>query len=82
LAREGAIKAIESVPLEVVQESFLWGNTDDVIDKLDKYRKAGVQTVVFWNFTFFGDATKAKSSYSCIDQVVNHFKENFRPRAG
>lgn len=75
LAREEVIKAIERVPIEVVRESFLWGNTDDVIDKLDKYRKAGVQTVVFWNLTFFGDATKAKSSYSCIDQVVNHFKE-------
>jgi phthiodiolone/phenolphthiodiolone dimycocerosates ketoreductase len=74
-AREEVMKAIESVPREVVQESFLWGNVEDVIDKLDKYRKAGVQTVVFWNFTFLGDVTKVRSSYSCIDQLVSHFKE-------
>ncbi len=74
-AKEDIMKTLESVPLEVVQESFLWGNVEDVIDKLDKYRKAGVQTTVFWNFTFLGDVTKVKSSYSCIDQLVNYFKE-------
>jgi phthiodiolone/phenolphthiodiolone dimycocerosates ketoreductase len=72
--KEDIMKAIESVPQEVVQESFLWGNVDDVIEKLDKCRKAGVQTVVFWNFTFLGDVTKVKSSYSCIDQLVDYFK--------
>jgi len=75
LSREDAMKAIESVPREVVQESVLWGNVEDVIEKLDKYRKAGLQTVAFWNLTFLGDATKVKSSYSCIDQLVSHFKE-------
>jgi phthiodiolone/phenolphthiodiolone dimycocerosates ketoreductase len=75
LSREDAMKAVESVPREVVQESVLWGNVEDVIDKLDKYRKAGLQTVAFWNLTFLGDATKVKSSYSCIDQLVSHFKE-------
>jgi len=74
-AREEVMKALESVPLEVVQESFLWGSTDDVIDKLDKYRKAGVQTVVFWNFTFLGDVSKVKSSYSSIDRLVSYFEE-------
>lgn len=74
-AKEEVMKAIERVPPEVVQESFLWGNIEDVIDKLDKYRKAGVQTVVFWNFTFLGDVTKVRSSYSCIDQLVSYFKE-------
>jgi len=74
-AKEDVMKAVESVPPEVVQESFLWGNVEDVIDKLDKYRKAGVQTAVFWNFTFLGDVAKVKSSYSCIDQLVNYFKE-------
>jgi phthiodiolone/phenolphthiodiolone dimycocerosates ketoreductase len=74
-AREEVIKAIEHVPLEVVKECFLWGNVGDVVDKLDKYRKAGAQTSVFWNFTFLGDVAKVRSSYSCIDQVVSYFKE-------
>jgi len=75
LSREDAMKAIESVPRQVVEESVLWGNVEDVIEKLDKYRKAGLQTVAFWNLTFLGDPTKVKSSYSCIDQLVSHFKE-------
>jgi phthiodiolone/phenolphthiodiolone dimycocerosates ketoreductase len=73
--REEAMKAIESVPLEVVEESFLWGSVEEVIEKLDAYRKAGAQTAVFWNFTFLGDVTKVKSSYNCIDKLVNYFKE-------
>ena len=61
--------------MEVVQECFLWGKVDDVIEKLDVYRKAGVQTVVFWNFTLLGDVNKVRSSYECIDQLMNYFKE-------
>jgi phthiodiolone/phenolphthiodiolone dimycocerosates ketoreductase len=71
--KKDVMKAIKNVPLEVVQESFLWGSVEDVIDKLDKYRKAGAQTIVLWNFTFFGDSTKVKSSYACIDKVVEYF---------
>jgi len=73
--REEIMKALEKIPLEVIQESYIWGNVEDVIEKLDAYRKAGVQTVVFWNFTFLGDASKVKSSYACIDQIVNYFRE-------
>ncbi|MBS7636828.1 LLM class flavin-dependent oxidoreductase [Candidatus Bathyarchaeota archaeon] len=74
-SRREALEAIEKVPFEVVQESFVWGNVEDVIDTLDKYRKHGAQTAVFWNFTFLGDATKLKSSYSCLDKIVNYFME-------
>lgn len=74
-SRKEAMEAIEKVPFEVVQESFVWGNVEDVIDTLDKYRKHGAQTAVFWNFTFLGDATKVKSSYACLDKIVNYFME-------
>ncbi|MEM3730932.1 MAG: LLM class flavin-dependent oxidoreductase [Candidatus Bathyarchaeia archaeon] len=74
-SREQVMKALERVPIEVVQESFLWGDVEGVIEKLDGYRKAGAETVVFWNFTFLGDVAKVKSSYSCIDQLVSYFKE-------
>ena len=72
-AKEEVTRALENVPREVVQESFLRGNVEDVIEKLDRYRKAGAQTVVFWNFTFLGDVSKIKSSYACIDQLVEYF---------
>jgi phthiodiolone/phenolphthiodiolone dimycocerosates ketoreductase len=73
--KDEVMRAVENVPSEIVKQSFVWGNVEDVIDKLDEYRKAGVQTVAFWNFTFLGDITKVRSSYSCIDQVVDYFKE-------
>ncbi len=73
--KEEVMKTIKNVPQEVVQKSFIWGNVDEVTEELDKCRRAGVQTVAFWNFTFLGDVSKVKSSYSCIDQLVDYFKE-------
>jgi len=69
------LKAIEKVPVEVVQEHFIWGSVDDVIDKLEEYRKEGLQTVIFWNHTLFGDISKVKSSYNCIDEIVQYYSE-------
>jgi len=74
-SRNEILEAVEKIPLEVMMECFIWGNVEEVIEKLDKYRKAGAQTVVLWNFTFLGDANKVKSSYACIDKVVGYFKE-------
>jgi phthiodiolone/phenolphthiodiolone dimycocerosates ketoreductase len=73
--KDEVARTMEKVPPEVVKQSFVWGNVEDVIDKLEEYVKAGVQTVVFWNFTVLGDITKVQSSYSCIDELVSHFKE-------
>jgi phthiodiolone/phenolphthiodiolone dimycocerosates ketoreductase len=74
-SKDKILGALEKIPLEVVKECFIWGNVEEVIDKLDMYRKAGAQTVVLWNLTFLGDASKIKSSYACIDKVVEYFKE-------
>jgi phthiodiolone/phenolphthiodiolone dimycocerosates ketoreductase len=73
--RDEITHAIEQIPSEVVKQSYVWGNIEDVVDKLDEYRKAGVQTVVLFNCTFLGDLTKLLSSYSCIDELVSNFKE-------
>jgi phthiodiolone/phenolphthiodiolone dimycocerosates ketoreductase len=74
-SKEEVLRALEKIPLEVMQDSFLWGNVEQVIEKLDRYKKAGAQTVVLWNFTFLGDPKKVKSSYACIDKLVEYFRE-------
>jgi|Deesub1362A_J573_1020465.scaffolds.fasta_scaffold00262_51 phthiodiolone/phenolphthiodiolone dimycocerosates ketoreductase len=74
-SKDKVLKAIQKIPMEVIKQSFIWGNVEDVIEKLDVYRKAGAQTVVFWNFTFLGDVSKVKSSYACIDKLVEYFRE-------
>lgn len=74
-SKDKVLNAIQKIPMKVIKQSFIWGNVEDVIEKLDMYRKAGAQTVVFWNFTFLGDVGKVKSSYACIDKLVEYFRE-------
>ncbi|MEM2133719.1 MAG: LLM class flavin-dependent oxidoreductase [Candidatus Jordarchaeaceae archaeon] len=76
LSKEQAMKAIEKVPLEVVQDSYLWGTPEEVIEKIDKFAKAGMEHFIVWNETYFGDPTKVSSSYRCISQVMKYFKES------
>ncbi len=74
LTRKEALKAIEAVPKEIIEERYLHGSPNDVVEKLCEYEKIGVQHVVLWNETYFGDYGKVKSSYHCIDKVLNYFK--------
>jgi phthiodiolone/phenolphthiodiolone dimycocerosates ketoreductase len=76
LSKKEALDAIEKVPLEVVQESFLWGTPDEVIEKLNQYIELGMSHWVVWNETYFGDASKVRSSYACIGKVMKYFKES------
>jgi len=73
--REQILAAIGRVPRDVIRAGFLTGSTGEVMECLDGYRKAGAQTAVLWNLTFLGDVSKVKSSYSCIDELVDYFKE-------
>nr|MDO8075891.1 LLM class flavin-dependent oxidoreductase [Candidatus Freyarchaeota archaeon] len=75
VSKKEALEAIEKVPPEVVQEVYLWGTPEEVIEKLDEYAKLGMEHFVVWNETYFGDPTKVKSSYSCLAEVMRYFKE-------
>ncbi len=37
----------EKIPFELVEERFFYGTVDDVIDKIEMFRKAGAETFVF-----------------------------------
>jgi len=69
------LEAIKKVPREVLEDILLWGNVEDVIEKLEKFRKLGMQSVAFWNVTFFGDPNKTRSSYQSIDKIAEYYKE-------
>ncbi len=76
LSEKEALKAINLVPKEVLEERYVYGSPEEVINKLAWYKKAGVEHVVLWNETFFGDYRKVKTSYHYLTQVLNYFKEN------
>ncbi|MEM2193245.1 MAG: LLM class flavin-dependent oxidoreductase [Candidatus Methanomethylicia archaeon] len=68
------INALEKIPIEIVRKTFICGTVEDVVQELDKYANIGVEHIVIWNLTYFGDPSKIKSSYNLIDEVVKHFK--------
>ncbi|MFB0562336.1 MAG: LLM class flavin-dependent oxidoreductase [Candidatus Lokiarchaeia archaeon] len=74
-SKKEALEAIEKVPLEVVQEAYMWGTPEEVIEKLNGYIKLGMEHWGVWNETYFGDATKVSSSYRCLGEVMKYFKE-------
>ncbi len=76
LSKKEALDAIEKVPLEVVQESYLWGTPEEVIEKLNQFIKLGMSHWVVWNETYFGDPNKVRSSYSSLGEVMKYFKES------
>ncbi|NOY11754.1 MAG: LLM class flavin-dependent oxidoreductase [Archaeoglobi archaeon] len=68
------LEAVSRVPDDVVKAAFISGTPEEIIQTLDAYSKLGVEHVVIWNLTYFGDASKVGSSYALIDEVIGHFE--------
>ncbi len=71
--KEEIVSAISKVPDEVVKLAFVAGTVEEVIDQFERYVKIGVEHIVIWNLTYFGDVSKIKTSYALIDEVMRHF---------
>ncbi len=72
-SKEKIIELTSSIPDEVVKLAFIAGTPEEVVKAFEKYAKLGVEHVVIWNVTYFGDVSKVKSSYDLIDEVIKHF---------
>ncbi len=66
---DDAMRVIKKVPREVVEYFTLHGTPEDVAQQVQDLAAAGLRHVVLWNITAFGDLTKAKSSFQCMDRV-------------
>lgn len=73
-SKEQIMEAVKKVPDEVSRLAFVAGTKDEIIKTLERFEKIGVDHVVLWNLTYFGDVTKIKSSYALIDEIVKLFK--------
>jgi phthiodiolone/phenolphthiodiolone dimycocerosates ketoreductase len=75
LSREEAMAAVESVPVEAIEPSTFYGTAGDVIDQIVAYEAAGLDHMIFWNETPFGDPEKVEDSYRALNEVVEYFAD-------
>lgn len=68
------MSAIAKIPDEISKIAFVCGTPEEIIQTFDKFEKIGVEHIVVWNLTYFGDVSKIKTSYSLIDEIIEHFK--------
>ncbi|MEM4689563.1 MAG: LLM class flavin-dependent oxidoreductase, partial [Archaeoglobaceae archaeon] len=72
--KEQIMDAISKVPDEVSRLAFVCGTPDEIVKTFEKFEKIGVEHIVIWNLTYFGDVTKIKSSYALVDEIIEKFK--------
>lgn len=51
MGRSETLDLAESVPLEVLEDAYLWGTPEDVVAGVEDYRGAGVEHLVLGNMT-------------------------------
>ena len=72
--RETMIKALDSIPFELCNETYLHGTPDEIISRIEEYAKIGLKHIVLYNMTYCCDINKIKSSFSCVKKVLDYFK--------
>ncbi len=72
--RAQMLDAIKKVPEKAVECCLVHGTSDELIDKLEKLAKAGLQHIVFWNMTGMVEPTKNKESLEILKSILNYVK--------
>ena len=72
--RTQVLDAMNKVTDNVVECCLVHGNRDDLIGKVEKLAKAGLQHIVFWNMTGMIEPTKNKESLEILKSVLNYIK--------
>jgi phthiodiolone/phenolphthiodiolone dimycocerosates ketoreductase len=72
--RAQILEAMNKVTENVVECCLVHGNADDLIDKIEKLAKVGLQHIVFWNMTGMIEPTKNKESLEILKSVLNYVK--------
>ncbi len=71
--KEEILEAVKQVPDEIMRIAYVAGTPEEIVQKFEEYEKIGIDNIIIWNLTYFGDVTKIKSSYALIDEVMSHF---------
>jgi phthiodiolone/phenolphthiodiolone dimycocerosates ketoreductase len=67
--RDEFLAACDRVPVDVAREAFLAGTPDDVVARARQYAAAGMEHLVLWNISFFGDVQALRPSYALLEDV-------------
>lgn len=67
--RDEALRVMNRVPAEVVRYYCLAGTPDMLLKQLTDLREAGLEHVVFWNITAFGDPKLAGFSFRTLKEL-------------
>ncbi|MHA2065923.1 MAG: LLM class flavin-dependent oxidoreductase [Candidatus Thorarchaeota archaeon] len=73
-SREETLKAIEQVPIEVLDEFYMTGDSETIIKMLEEYSRAGLQHIILWNATGMFDLERVRSSFKVIKEVLAYVK--------
>ncbi|MHA1378534.1 MAG: LLM class flavin-dependent oxidoreductase [Candidatus Helarchaeota archaeon] len=68
------IEALNKVPTRLCEDCYLTGTPDDVISKIERYIKLGMEHLILFNITYYCDPSKTKSSFKCMKKVLSYFK--------
>ncbi|MBN2229529.1 MAG: LLM class flavin-dependent oxidoreductase [Candidatus Thorarchaeota archaeon] len=72
--REATLKAIEAVPMEILDNFYMSGDAESMIKQLENYAHQGLNHIILWNATGMYDLSKTKSSYSVMKEVLSYVK--------
>jgi phthiodiolone/phenolphthiodiolone dimycocerosates ketoreductase len=72
--RETTLKAIEQVPMEVLDEFYMSGDSETMIRLLEEYVREGLQHIILWNVTGMFDLERVRSSYKVLKEVLAYVK--------
>jgi phthiodiolone/phenolphthiodiolone dimycocerosates ketoreductase len=72
--KDQIMEAIAKVPDDISRIAFVCGTPNEIVKRFEEYEKLGVEHIVVWNLTYFGDVTKIRSSYALIDEIIKQFK--------
>jgi phthiodiolone/phenolphthiodiolone dimycocerosates ketoreductase len=71
VGREEALRLAAAVPRELLENYYMWGTPDDIVERLRGFREAGLEHVYLANVTALGDMTKAASSTALLTDILH-----------
>jgi phthiodiolone/phenolphthiodiolone dimycocerosates ketoreductase len=72
--RAQVLDAMKNVPEKAVEYCLVHGTKDEMIAKVERLAKVGLQHVVFWNMTGMVEPTKNKESLEILKNILNYIK--------
>ncbi|RTL68252.1 MAG: LLM class flavin-dependent oxidoreductase [Pseudonocardiaceae bacterium] len=69
IPRAESVRIIDAIPPQVVRHYAFCGTPAEVAEQLFEYREAGLEHLVMWNITAFGDPSLARWSFTAMAEL-------------